>query len=241
MAGHSKYNNIKRVKTAEDSKRNKIFTKLSKDIINSIRVMGVSDPKFNSALRSAIDRAKSYNLPMDKIEKSIRKASGQKDSSNKYVTKIYEVQFDGGLEALVLFETDNPNRSFNEIRIAMNKLNAKILNAGSIKWKFREYYKVLVESVNEPDLDFFYELEGTESVEFDSQESRAELLVGKEYGRNIANLYERFKSVSVEELYTSNNTIEVNEEEIESIMVVLDEVEDFDSIFFNIKYESFRN
>jgi YebC/PmpR family DNA-binding regulatory protein len=241
MAGHSKWNNIKRVKTAEDSKRNKIFTKLSKDIVNSIRVMGVSDPKFNSALRSAIDRAKSYNLPMDKIEKSIKKASGQKDSLNKYVTKIYEVQFSSGLEALVIFETDNPNRSLNEVRIAVNKLEGKILNAGSIKWKFTEYYKVVIEDVHEADLDYFYETDGIQNIEFDKDGSKVELLISKESGKNIANLYDKFPSVSVEELYISSNPIDVNEEEIETIMVVFEEVEDFDSIFFNNKYESFRN
>lgn len=241
MAGHSKWNNIKRVKTAEDSKRNKIFTKLSKDIVNSIRVIGNSDPKFNSGLRSAIDRAKSYNLPMDKIQKSIKKASGEKDLANKYVTKVYEVQFEGGIEALVVFETDNPNRSFNEVRIAVNKLNAKLLNAGSIKWKFTNYYKVNIKNTNEDSIDFLYEIEGVQNIEIDNGRSEIELLIEKDCGKNIAKLYERFANVSVEELYVSSSPIEVNEEEIQSIVVVFDEVEDFDSIFFNNKYESFRD
>ena len=67
------------------------------------------------------------------------------------------------------------------------------------------------------------------------------MLIEKDCGKNIAKLYERFANVSVEELYVSSSPIEVNEEEIQSIVVVFDEVEDFDSIFFNNKYESFRD
>jgi YebC/PmpR family DNA-binding regulatory protein len=241
MAGHSKWNNIKRVKTAEDSKRNKIFTKLSKDIVNSIKVVGSSDPKFNSALRSAIDRAKSYNLPMDKIEKAVRKASGQKDSLNNYVTKTYEVQFKNGLEALVNFETDNPNRSFNEVRMAVAKLGAKILDAGSIRWKFKDYYRVRIEGIKESELEEFYGLDGVESIDYNHDFQLGELLLVKEYGVNIAKLYDKFNTVSVEEISISNSTIDYNEEEISTTMLVFEEVDDFDSIFFNHKYESFRN
>lgn len=241
MAGHSKWNNIKRVKASEDSKRNKVFTKLSRDIFNAVALGGGNDPKTNTGLKSAIDRAKSYNLPMDKIQTAIKKASGERDSSNSYVTNVYEVRFESGLECLVFFETTNVNRTFNNIRIAVNKLEGKLLSPASIKWKFQEFYKVRISLPEVYNIDEFYSLEGLENIEISKDLQEAELLLLKKSTLNIAKLYDKFQDVKVESIYLSDSPIEVSDEEMNAVMVVFEELEDFEAVFFNEKYESFRD
>ncbi len=241
MAGHSKWNNIKRVKAAEDSKRNKIFTKLSKDIVNAVKVGGSPDPKINTGLKAAMDRAKSYNLPSDKIEKAINKASGIRDSGEIIVTKVYEAQFDNGVEAIIIFETDNPNRSFNEVRMAVTNIGGKLLNEGSLKWKFKEFYKVRISDVTQDQSDSLVLMEGIDNIEYDLAARESELLIIKEFGYNIANLYRNFKDVIVDSIFIPDNGVEVSQEFIEEVEETFEELPDFDSIYFNQKYESFRD
>jgi len=241
MAGHSKWNNIKRVKAAEDSKRNKIFTKLSKDIVSAVKVGGSPDPKINTGLKSAIDRAKSFNLPSDKIEKAINKASGVRESGEIIVTKIYEAQFEDGIEAMIIFETDNPNRSFNEVRIAVNKLEGKLLKEGSLKWKFKEFYRVKIFAITKDKVDSLYQLEGAENIEYKEDAEEVELLIAREFGYNIANLYIEFKDVIVDSIFIPSTGIIVPQDFISIAEEVLEDVADFESIFFNQSYESFRD
>lgn len=241
MAGHSKWNNIKRVKAAEDSKRNKIFTKLSKDIVSAVKVGGSPDPKINTGLKSAIDRAKSFNLPSDKIDKAIKKASGVRESGEVIVTKVYEAQFEDGIEAVIIFETDNPNRSFNEVRMAVNKLEGKLLKEGSLKWKFNEFYRVKISGIEKDRVDGLYGLDGVDSIEYKEEAQEVEMLILKEFGYNIANLYTEFKDVIVDSIYISSNGILVPEDFIEVAEEILEDAVDFDSIFFNRAYESFRD
>ncbi len=241
MAGHSKWNNIKRVKAAEDSKRNKIFTKLSKDIVSAVKVGGSPDPKINTGLKSAIDRAKSFNLPSDKIEKAINKASGVRESGEIIVTKIYEAQFEDGIEAMIIFETDNPNRSFNEVRMAVNKLEGKLLKEGSLKWKFKEFYRVKIFAITKDKVDSLYQLEGAENIEYKEDAEEVELLIAREFGYNIANLYIEFKDVIVDSIFIPSTGIIVPQDFISIAEEVLEDVADFESIFFNQSYESFRD
>ena len=73
MSGHSKWNNIKNKKGKEDAKRAKIFTKMNRMIAVAVR-QGGPDPQFNNALKTAIDKAKSENMPNDNIERTIKKS-----------------------------------------------------------------------------------------------------------------------------------------------------------------------
>ena len=95
MAGHSKWNNIKRRKAAEDNKRGKIFSKFGKEIQVAVREGG-PDPEQNSRLRDIITRAKSSNMPNDNIQRSIDKAAGDTDSG-KLIEIIYEGYGPGGI------------------------------------------------------------------------------------------------------------------------------------------------
>jgi len=134
MAGHSKWANIKHRKGAEDAKRGKIFTKLTKEIIVAAR-MGGGDPNANPRLRAAIQSAKSNNLPKDKVERAIKKGTGELEGVN-YEETNYEGYGPGGAAVLVESMTDNKNRAVSEIRHIFSKHGGKLGENGCVDWMF---------------------------------------------------------------------------------------------------------
>lgn len=134
MAGHSKWANIKHKKSAEDAKRGKIFTKLVKEIIVAAR-MGGGDPNANPRLRAAIQNAKANNLPKDKVERSIKKGTGELEGVN-YEEVAYEGYGPGGAAVLVESLTDNKNRTVSEVRHVFSKYGGKMGENGCVDWMF---------------------------------------------------------------------------------------------------------
>ena len=105
MAGHSKWNNIKRRKEAVDAQRGKIFTKLGREIAIAVK-HGGPDPDSNSSLKDAIARAKASNMPNDSIQRSISKAAGG-DGGDDFAEIVYEGYGPGGIAVMVRTLTDN--------------------------------------------------------------------------------------------------------------------------------------
>src|SRR5438128_4396270 len=104
MAGHSKWANIKHQKAKADAKKGKIFTRISKEVINAVKLSG-PDPKSNSRLRLALAKAKAANVPSDNIERCIKKASDA--SQEAYHEMHYELYGYGGVGLLVEVMTEN--------------------------------------------------------------------------------------------------------------------------------------
>ena len=132
MAGHSKWANIKHKKERADSKKGKAFSKVTKEIISAVK-QGGSDPKSNTKLRLAIQKAKAVNLPNDNIERNIKKAE---NSDTQYETITYELYGYGGVGILCEAMTDNKNRTYSDIRIATNKRGGVIAAPGSVAYQF---------------------------------------------------------------------------------------------------------
>ena len=109
MAGHSKWANIRHRKGAQDKKRSKIFTKLIKEITIASR-LGGGEISSNPRLRKAVSNAKSSNLPLDKIERAIKKGTGELEGVI-YEEVTYEGYGPGGVAILINIITDNKNRT----------------------------------------------------------------------------------------------------------------------------------
>ena len=135
MSGHSKWSTIKRKKGANDAKRGAIFTRLSKDISLAAREGG-EDPSMNSALRLAIKKAKSSNMPAANIERAIKKGTGQLEGVN-YEEMIYEGYGPLGIAIYMEVITDNKNRTVSELRHILNKHNGSLAEPGSVSWMFK--------------------------------------------------------------------------------------------------------
>ncbi len=134
MAGHSKWANIKHRKAKTDAKKGKVFSRLIKEIMVAARVGG-GDINGNPRLRTAIEKAKSENVPNDNIERAIRKGAGELKDDN-YEEFIYEGYGPGGVAVLVLVATDNRNRAASGIRHAFNKCGGRLGESGSVAWIF---------------------------------------------------------------------------------------------------------
>ncbi len=134
MAGHSKWHNIQHRKGRQDAKRGKIFTKVTKEIFLAARTGG-GDPNANNRLRSAIELAKSVNLPKDKIETAIKKGTGEL-AADSLDEVFYEGYGPGGAAMLVEAITDNKNRTVAEIRHMLSKSGGSMGESGCVAWMF---------------------------------------------------------------------------------------------------------
>ncbi len=134
MAGHSKWANIKYRKEAADARKGKLFSKLAKEITVAAREGG-GDPEVNLRLRHAIEKAREANMPMENIERAIKRGTGELPGVN-YEQVIYEGYGPGGVAVLIEALTDNRNRTTSEIRNIFAKKGGNMAGAGSVSWIF---------------------------------------------------------------------------------------------------------
>lgn len=147
MAGHSKWANIRHRKGAQDKKRSKIFTKLIKEITIASR-LGGGEISSNPRLRKAVSNAKSSNLPSDKIERAIKKGTGELEGIT-YEEVTYEGYGPGGVAILINIITDNKNRTVAEIRHLLSKFDGNLGENGSVSWMFDKAGQIIMESKSE--------------------------------------------------------------------------------------------
>ena len=136
MSGHSKWSTIKRKKGAADAKRGAVFTQVSKDIALSARESG-GDPEMNPALRLAIKKAKTANMPLANIERAINKGTGNLPGV-KYENYVYEGYGPGGVAIMMEVMTDNKNRTVPDIRHIMSKNGGNLGESGCVNWMFEK-------------------------------------------------------------------------------------------------------
>lgn len=134
MSGHSKWSTIKRKKGAADAKRGQIFTKLSREIEAAAR-QGDPDPEMNFRLRLAVQKARDNNMPVENIERSIKRATGDSGAA-QLVEATYEGYGPGGTAILLEALTDNKNRTTAEVRNVFDRGNGSLGESGCVTWIF---------------------------------------------------------------------------------------------------------
>ena len=145
MSGHSKWSTIKHKKGAADAKRGQLFTKLSKAIIVAAKEGG-PDPAGNLSLQNAIEKAKSYSMPKDTIERAIARGAGTDADAAAYETVIYEGYGPDGVAVLVEALTDNRNRTASDVRHLFTKNGGNLGTTGAVAWLFERRGVVLVDA-----------------------------------------------------------------------------------------------
>ncbi|MDD4635172.1 MAG: YebC/PmpR family DNA-binding transcriptional regulator [Dehalococcoidales bacterium] len=134
MSGHSKWHSIKHQKGVADVRRGKLFTKLTREIIMASREKG-SDPDLNARLRLAIQKAKDANMPSENIQRAIKRGEGSLEGAN-YIETTFEGYGPGGAAIMISVQTDNRNRTVQEIRSAFSKSGGNLGENGSVAWLF---------------------------------------------------------------------------------------------------------
>lgn len=134
MSGHSQFKNIMYRKGAQDAKRAKVFSKISREITVAVKEGG-TDPESNARLRSALLSARAENMPKDNIKRAIEKASGGGDDAN-YQSVRYEGYGPGGVAIIVEGLTDNKNRTAPAVRSAFTKFGGSLGETNSVSFQF---------------------------------------------------------------------------------------------------------
>jgi YebC/PmpR family DNA-binding regulatory protein len=145
MSGHSKWASIKHKKAATDSKRGQLFSKLARAISVAAREGG-GDPESNYTLSAAIEKAKSYSMPKENIQRAIDRGTGGGADGSQIERVVYEGYGPGGAALLVEALTDNRNRTSADLRNAFDKHDGNLGEPGSVAWIFEKRGVVLVDA-----------------------------------------------------------------------------------------------
>ncbi|MEI4220145.1 MAG: YebC/PmpR family DNA-binding transcriptional regulator [Candidatus Dasytiphilus stammeri] len=137
MSGHSKWANTKHRKATQDSKREKIFTKIIREIISATK-LGGSNPMSNNRLKTAIDKAIAKNMTRDTITRAISRGSGTQEEEKDLNPIIYEGYGPGGTAILIKCLTNNRNRTISELRRIFLKNEGTLVPPRSISYLFRK-------------------------------------------------------------------------------------------------------
>jgi len=166
MSGHSHFKTVLRRKTAEDQKRGKIFSKLSRLISVAAREKG-PEPETNPKLRLAIEEARSYNMPRENIERAIERGVGKLEEANLEEV-LFEAYGPGGIAIIIEGITDNKNRALGEIKQILTKYKGKLVSSGGIKWLFERKGTITINNeqkmMNKEDLELIAIESGAEDI-----------------------------------------------------------------------------
>lgn len=237
MAGHSKWANIRHKKGRADAKRGKIFSRVTKEIIQAVKAGG-SDPRSNAKLKLAIQKAKSVNLPAENIERNIKKAT--REDTSDYHEMTYELYGHGGVGLVVDAMTDNKNRLASDMRIATNKKGGSIATPGSVTFNF-ERKGVLQIDAGQGDEDSL-SMQFIEAGAEDFEKEEDTFIVTTD-GADLYKVKEALEEggIKVQEASLEmipKTWVECDKESFEkneALIAFLEESDDVDAIFHNMK------
>ncbi len=148
MSGHSKWATTKHKKAVIDARRGKLFAKLIKNIEVAAR-QGGGDISGNPTLFDAIQKARKNSVPLDNIERAVKRGSGAEAGGADWQTIMYEGYGPNGVAVLVECLTDNRNRAASEVRVAMTRNGGSMADPGSVSYLFTRKGVVLVNKSGE--------------------------------------------------------------------------------------------
>ncbi|HUB93794.1 MAG TPA: YebC/PmpR family DNA-binding transcriptional regulator [Verrucomicrobiae bacterium] len=226
MSGHSKWSTIKREKGAKDAARGALFTKLGNAI--AIAARGGTDLETNFALRLAVDKARTANMPMANIQRSIDRVKDKNAAQLQEV--LYEGYGPGGVAILVEAATDNINRTYPEVRLAFSKHGGNIAEKGAVAFQFDHKGLVRVRGVGD-ELTLAALDAGAEDVQEEDGESvvytvPTDLAKVRDYLRESG-----LEVTDAELTYVPNTTIEItNKDTAGKIMRLMEALDDIDDV-----------
>jgi len=232
VSGHSKWSSIKHKKGAADAKRGKLFSKLSRAIIVAAKEGG-PDPAGNLALQNAIEKARSYSMPKDNIERAIARGSGADADAQAFETVIYEGYGPSGVAVIVEALTDNRNRTAADVRHAFDKNDGNLGTSGAVVWLFERRGIVVVsaEGVDEDELTLAAAEGGADDVSADG--SIYEIVSAPESLTSVRAALEAagFTVDSAELSMVPKTTVEVADESAaKKVLRLIDELEENDDV-----------
>lgn len=229
MAGHSKWANIKHRKGRQDEKKQKIFSKLIREITVASK-LGGAEASDNPRLRLALDKALGANMPKDTIDRAISRGAGDSDSGN-----LEEITYEGygpnGVAILIEAMSDNKNRTVAEVRHAFSKCGGSLGTDGSVSYLFLKKGQIIVKESNQEKLLELLISEGIEDIE-SSNEDLTLIFTEPNNIHNVKNvlLKENIEIIEAEMIMDSSQNVQLNSEDTEKVLKLLDNLEDLDDV-----------
>ncbi|MDE3191861.1 MAG: YebC/PmpR family DNA-binding transcriptional regulator [Acidobacteriota bacterium] len=234
MSGHSKWSTIKHKKGAADAKRGKLFSKLTRAIIVAAKEGG-GDPSANLALQNAIEKARSYSMPKDTIDRAIAKGSGADADAAAFETVVYEGFGPSGVAVIVEALTDNRNRTAGEVRHTFAKNDGNLGGSGAVAWLFERRGVVIVRDTGARSAEDELLLAAAEGGADDVARDGSTFQVTSE-PEHLASVREAVEAAgftvdAAELTMVPKTTVEVaDENEAKKVLRLMDQLEDNDDV-----------
>jgi len=240
MAGHSHWAGIKHKKGKADQQRSKIFSKLSREIVVAAK-LGDKDPNMNARLRSAIEAARSANMPKENIQRAVDKSSGIIDSN--FENLRYEGFGPNKIAIIVETLTDNKNRTASNIRTIFQKNGGTLGTQGSSSHNFNQLGVIKIdkkEISNEKIFELAIESGADECISSDDfHEIYCDINKIYNVKKKLESTIQNF--ISTEIKWIPLNSVEVNKDKVEKVIEFLETLEDDDdvqSVYTNLKFKN---
>jgi YebC/PmpR family DNA-binding regulatory protein len=231
MGGHSHWSQIKRQKGAADAKRGQLFTKLAREIAVAAREGGSGDPNLNPRLRLAIERARSFNMPMDSIERAIKRGTGE-ITGEGFQELVYEGYGPAGVAVMVDALSENRNRTAADVRSLFSKHGGTLGEVGSVAWMFDRRGMIVVDrtKVAEDDLLLVALEAGADDVR--TTTDTFEVLTAPEQLGEVKQALEaaRIPIQSADVTMVPKSTVRVEAREAKQVLALMEALEDHDDV-----------
>lgn len=231
MSGHSRWSKVKHYKGGIDAKRGKIFAKCGKEIMVACK-HGGGDPDANPRLRTILMKARAANMPLENIERAIKKGTGDLEGVN-YEEIVYEGYGAGGAALLVELLTDNKNRTAGEVRAIFTKHNGNLAGVGAVKHLFHRKGQILIEKNKIPEDDLLMLALDAGAEDVLTHPENFEVLTDPHHFEAVHKALEarHIKSQSAEIVYLPTTPLPLTEEKtVRSVLDLVEALEDNDDV-----------
>ena len=230
MSGHSKWSQIKRQKGAADAKRGQLFTKLGREVTVAAREGG-GEPEANPRLRLAVQRAREANMPMETIERAIRRGSGGGEAA-ALEEIVYEGYGPGGAAIMVEALTDNRNRTVAEIRNAFTRGGGSLGENGCVAWLFDSRGVITVDPDGGDPEDLALKAIDAGADDFRVEDGAIDVYTQPGEVEHVRKALEKqaLKVASVETAMVPKTTIQLDPKEAVAVLRLMERLEDLDDV-----------
>jgi YebC/PmpR family DNA-binding regulatory protein len=228
MSGHSKWSTIKHKKAIIDAKRSGVFTKMAKAISVAVKKGGnVGDPDMNFALRLAVDKARSVNMPKENIERAIEKGMG-KGGDREFEELVLEGYGPHGVAIIIEALSDNRNRTVAEVKNILDKAGGRLGEPGSVLYQFDIVGQIIASGSLSEEMEL--ELIDMGMIDFDMDEESVRIFCKKEQIKSISDYMKNrgFSDVVGSIVYKASqiNDLTQHADELENLIEAIEDNED---------------
>lgn len=238
MSGHSKWSQIKRQKGVADARRGQLFTKLTREIMVAVK-QGGSNPESNFQLKLAIQRARDNNMPLDNIDRAVKRASGGVE-----VSDLTEVTLEGygssGVAILVAALTNNRNRTIQDVRRLFTRHGGNLGESGCVSWLFESKGVITVESDGSDAEEIALQAIDAGAEDVKAEKGYIEIYTQPHDLEEVRKTIEKGKHIISTELsLIPKTTMLLGEKEAAQALALLDQLEELDDVqhvFSNVDF-----